>query len=143
MLMLTAVILLFTACTYATPNTSRSEGSRSSGLSEEAAVRAALGSSLVPSGLFSSASGRLGCTIQGGGPAPGLRLASTCTTSATQDSSGVWIVTFTEYWDARQFHYQGEPATGQLSHSWTVRVDKNGQVSFAGDRGNFPPQAVM
>jgi hypothetical protein len=143
MLILPTVMLLFVACSNPTPNsTSHNVGSPSSGLDEQAAVRAALGSSFVPSGLFPNTSGRLGCTIQGGGPAPGLRLAGTCATSAAQDSTGVWTVTFTEYWDARQFHYQGEPATGQLSHSWTVLVAKNGQVTFAGDRGNFPPQDV-
>ena len=66
-----------------------------------------------------------------------------CATAASSDSAtGGWTVTFTESWDARQFHGQGDPSTGQLAHSWTYLVDGDGSVVLASQSGNFPPQEV-
>jgi hypothetical protein len=52
------------------------------------------------------------------------------------------VVTFTEYWDGRVFHFAGEPASGELSHSWIFVVDGVGRVTLLASSGHFPPQLV-
>jgi photosystem II stability/assembly factor-like uncharacterized protein len=109
----------------------------------EAAITTVDNSGLVPNGLFPSQPGSRTCVIPGGGPAPGIRVPGTCATAASPDTATTtWHVTFTESWDARQFHGQADPGTGQLSHSWTYAVTADGQVILAGQSGNFPPQEV-
>jgi photosystem II stability/assembly factor-like uncharacterized protein len=109
-----------------------------------AAAIAAAGDSLGAAGSFPNQPGRTQCVIHGGGPAPGIQVPGTCSTAASSDSAtGGWTVTFTESWDARQFHGQGDPGTGQLAHSWTYAVTSDGQVSLTSQSGNFPPQEVM
>jgi hypothetical protein len=52
------------------------------------------------------------------------------------------VVTFTVTWNARDFHLSGEPATGDLQHSWSFTVSANGALSGPQESGSFPPQSV-
>jgi hypothetical protein len=81
------------------------------------------------------------CDIHGGGPYPGLVVPGTCRTEAERSGSS-YIVRFIETWDARLFHYSGEPGSGQLQHEWSFMVDSSGAVVPDRDSGNFPPQYV-
>lgn len=109
----------------------------------EAAITAVDNAGLVPNGMFPGQPGSGTCVIPGGGPAPGIRVPGTCATAASPDTAtATWYVTVSEAWDARQFHGQADPVTGQLSHSWTYAVAGNGQVVLASQSGNFPPQEV-
>jgi hypothetical protein len=49
-------------------------------------------------------------------------------------------VNFIYSWDASQFHYAGEPSSGELQHTWSFIVDATGTVAVQPDSGNFPPQ---
>jgi photosystem II stability/assembly factor-like uncharacterized protein len=109
----------------------------------ETAIKGVFDSGLVAAGSFPASPGRVTCIIHGGGPAPGIQVPGLCTTATSQDSAtGDWKVTFTESWDAAQFHGGSDRATGRLSHSWTYLVDGGGQVVLSGQSGNFPPEEV-
>ena len=113
-----------------------------SGLSDETLIKLAKSSGIVGR-LFPDREARIECVINGGGPAPGIQVRGMCETSVARDAAGTpTVVTFTEYWEAREFHYADEPGTGQLSHSWSFTVDGNGRVTFLAMSGNFPPQWV-
>ena len=88
---------------------------------------------------FPSAAGSQPCEIRGGGPPPGMTIAATCRTAVGTQGSG-YLVSFTYSWDARQFHYAGEPSAGELKHTWSFIVDSTGRVTPQSDSGNFPPQ---
>ncbi len=110
----------------------------------DAAIAAAGDYGLGAGGSWPYKPGRMPCVLYGGGPYPGLKVPGICATAASSDSAdGGWTVTFTESWDARQFHGGGDPGTGQLSHSWTYAVGSAGQVSLTSQSGNFPPQEVI
>ena len=94
------------------------------------------------SSTFPSAAGVSVCQIHGGGPPPGIVVPGTCRTELSATGSG-FIVTFTETWDARQFHLATEPATGELHHTWSFTVDRAGEVVLTEQSGNFPPQFVL
>ena len=70
-----------------------------------------------------------------------VQIPATCSTSALMNHQGDWIVTFSEYWDAKSFRASlSDPSAGTLQHAWTFHVAANGDVSFVGDQGNVPPQ---
>lgn len=106
------------------------------------AIRAVLES---PTGAmftpFPKTVGSQTCTIRGGGPFPGLTVAGICRTEA-QAGGSTYTVNFIYVWDASQFHYSGEPSSGQLQHTWSFIVDAAGVVTPQADSGNFPPQYV-
>ena len=108
----------------------------------EAALRAVLES---PAGSISASFPKTiaseSCDIHGGGPAPGIVVPGTCRTEVEVSGSN-YIVRFVETWDARVFHYAGEPSSGELHHVWPFLVDPNGIVTQQPDSGNFPPQYV-
>lgn len=109
----------------------------------QAAIKAVVDSGLVSAGSFPAAPGQNACIIHGGGPFPGIQVPGLCATATSQDSTtSDWKVTFTDTWSASNFHGGGDPATGQLSHSWTYLVDAGGRVVLNGQSGNFPPQEV-
>jgi hypothetical protein len=87
---------------------------------------------------FPQKPGRQDCTINGGGPYPGLRIPGSCETSAVVDGTGGWLVTFTEYWDASRF--SSGPKTGTLSYRVTYDVEANGKVTQRYQGGDYPPQ---
>lgn len=112
-------------------------------LTEAAAIRLARDSEFGFADLFVDSPARVDCVIKGGGPAPGIRVPGSCATSASREgSTGAVIVTFTEYWDGRSFHYAGEPGVGELSHLWVFAVNPAGRVTVLANSGNFPPQQV-
>jgi hypothetical protein len=85
--------------------------------------------------MFPDHAGRIACTL-----AAAVELvAGTCQTSAAPNG-GLFVVTLTESWDARKFHYQSDPSYGQLSVSWRYSVDSAANVTFLGRSGNFPPE---
>lgn len=108
-------------------------------LSEAQAIQLALKDALFfgPED-FPPKPGRQDCTINGGGPYPGMRIPGSCETSAVVDGAGGWLVTFTEYWDASRF--SGGPKTGTLSYRVTYDVDANGKVTQRSQGGDYPPQ---
>jgi hypothetical protein len=89
---------------------------------------------------FPQKPGRQDCTINGGGPYPGLRIPGSCQTSAVVDGAGGWLVTFTQYWDASRF--SSGPKTGTLSYRLTYDVDANGKVTQRYQGGDYPPQGA-
>ena len=112
-------------------------------LTDAAAIRLARDSQFGFADLLFESPARVDCVIKGGGPAPGTRVPGSCATSVSRDgTTGAVIVTFTEYWDGRSFHYAGEPEIGELSHSWVFVVGPAGDVTLLANRGNFPPQLV-
>jgi hypothetical protein len=90
---------------------------------------------------FPKTAGSQACTIRGGGPFPGISVSGTCRTDA-QVSGSNYRVSFIYAWDASQFHYAGEPSSGELQHTWSFIVDATGTVAIQPDSGNFPPQYV-
>jgi hypothetical protein len=69
------------------------------------------------------------------GPIPAV-----CVTIVDEASSGAWLVTFTETWNARDFPPPGT-ASGYKSHSWTVLVPANARdVALISETGDYPPQ---
>jgi hypothetical protein len=88
---------------------------------------------------FPKTVGSQACTIRGGGPPPGISVSGTCRTDA-QLSGSSYRVNFIYSWDASQFHYAGEPSSGELQHTWSFIVDATGTVAVQPDSGNFPPQ---
>jgi hypothetical protein len=111
----------------------------------DAAIRAVLVASgfADSSQTFPEKPGQVPCTIQGGGPYPGIRVAGTCQTSVAWYRSE-FLVTLSEYWDASAFHGGDvDPSHGQLSYSWRYKVDGASKVTLVGTTGNFPPQEVM
>lgn len=124
--------------------TSMSPPSPSSGLTELAATKAVVAVASVGTvPPFPDQPGTVACVIEGGGPAPGLRIQGSCETAADGTDSNRWAVTLTEYWDASRFHYEGEPSAGELSHWWRYLVDVDGKVTLMNNGGNFPPQDVF
>ena len=132
------VLMVLATVTLAACNTSTAEPNT------DAAIRAVLVASgfADSSQTFPEKPGQMACTIQGGGPAPGIRVPGTCQTSVAWYRSE-FLVTLTEYWDASAFHGgDADPSHGQLSYSWRYKVDGASKVTFVGTSGNFPPSAV-
>ncbi len=93
-------------------------------------------------GLFAGFRRELGkssCQITGNVPYPGINIQGTCETRM-RPRGAVWVVSFIEGWDARDFRYGGSPATGQLSHTWEFTVDRSGHVLEQKEFGDSPPR---
>jgi hypothetical protein len=108
------------------------------------AVRVALGSSwgIASPTIFPQSVGSQPCQIRGGGPYPGIVVPGTCRTEVEASGSN-YVVRFVETWDASQFHYAGEPSSGELQHTWSFVVGGGGVVVAQPESGNFPPQYVQ
>ncbi|MHB1416095.1 MAG: hypothetical protein ACYC1C_12675 [Chloroflexota bacterium] len=95
---------------------------------------------------FPTEPGSKPCEIRGGGPQPppggkGFYVDGECSATATPNDSR-WLVTLEVAWDASQFHHEGEPVTGNLTHTWQFKVDEAGQVVAETEAGYFPPNYV-
>jgi hypothetical protein len=111
-------------------------------LTEAQAIKVALKQPLfLAPDDFPQQPGRQDCTILGGGPYPGLHIPGSCGTSAANDGAGGWLVTFTQYWDARLFN-SGPPSDGTLSYHATYDVDAHANVTKRDEGGDFPPQGA-
>ena len=92
--------------------------------------------------IFPNGQTRIGCLIPG---AVALRIKGTCQTRVSHEvrsGRSVTIVTFTEFWPAREFRTHGAPI-GTLQHSWRFEIRANGRIVSGGSDGNFPPQAAL
>ncbi len=90
---------------------------------------------------FPKSVGSQSCQINAGGPFPGIVVKGMCRTEV--EASGLnYVVTFTEVWDAGQFHGQDDPSSGELRHTWSFLVSGTGAVVAQPQSGNFPPQYV-
>lgn len=78
--------------------------------------------------------------IHGGGPAPGVEVPGSFETAVQKNDDGSYLVTFTESWNAKDFHYAGEEK-GNLSHYFKYKVTSYGAEAIESG-GDFPPQAV-
>jgi hypothetical protein len=92
--------------------------------------------------LFPTSVGSHACQIKGGGPPPGIVVPGTCWTE-TETRGSDYIVKFTEVWDARAFHHQDDPSTGDLRYTWSFVVSGSGAIAVQTPFGNFPPQHVF
>jgi len=92
---------------------------------------------------FPRSAGSSPCQIRGGGPPPGIGpIAGACLTEVEANGS-MYVVNFTETWDAGQFHHQDDPAVGELQHTWSFTVDGAGNIIDQEQYGHFAPQFVQ
>ena len=77
------------------------------------------------------------CSLNMGGPAPGIEVSGTCATIVDVASDGSARVRFKETWDGRDFSVNPDPARPGLSHTWDFRVNKSGHVSSVRDYGHM------
>lgn len=84
--------------------------------------------------------GKVEGSIHGGGPAPGIEVPGSFETAVQKNDDGSYIVTFTESWQAKDFHYAGEDKEN-LSHYFKYKVTAYGAEAIESG-GDFPPQAV-
>ncbi len=111
-------------------------------MSPEVAVRAVMTSPEFGGWMvFPTSVGSDACQIRGGGPPPGILVPGTCRTEIETRGSG-YSVKFTEFWDARTFHFADDPGSGELHHSWSFVVSATGAVILEASSGHFPPQHV-
>jgi len=68
-------------------------------------------------------------------------LQGVCRTEVEQTGYD-YVVKFTEFWDATQFHAFDDPVSGKLQYTWSFLVDSTGAVVAQPPVGNFPPQHV-
>jgi len=89
---------------------------------------------------FPDNSSKVDGVIEGGGPSPGIEFPGEFETKIEKNGDNSYIVTFTESWNAKEFHYSGQ--TGPMrSHFFKYEVTSN-NVRSIGDGGDFPPQFV-
>ncbi|WP_438349229.1 hypothetical protein ACP8HI_00595 [Paenibacillus sp. FA6] len=79
--------------------------------------------------------------IQGGGPAPGLRIPGEFESAAMREDEDTFIVILTEYWSSDIFRNENSPAHATLTHYWKYKVT-DGKVEILEDDGDFSPEFV-
>lgn len=98
-------------------------------------VKSAMGYSTYP-----DKPGKIKGIIYGGGPSPGIQVPGELETEVGLRINGVYWVTFTEYWNSKDFKYAGSK-DGIQSHFITFEV-KGNEVKFIESGGDFPPEQV-
>src|SRR2546423_10294420 len=142
-LWLLPVLALLVACNSEAPAAaSKPTGQSVSVLTAQSAI--VLAQSKVPwqlLGTFPDQRGSVPCTIMRGGPSGySGPISAVCRTHVDEATSGAWLVTFTETWDARDFPPPGI-ASGYRSHSWNFLVQANGHdAALISETGDYPPQ---
>jgi hypothetical protein len=104
---------------------------------EKAAIRAVAASFRPGRSLteqFPASPKSVRCTLNMGGPHPGIRVPGTCATIVTIAPDGSAVVRFKETWDSHDFIVNARPR-GELSHTWDFTVTKAGRISSARDYG--------
>ena len=140
------VLALLVACNSEAPAAaSTPTGQFVSVLTVQSAI--VLAQSKVPwqlAGTFLDQRGSVPCTIVRGGPyGYSGPIPAVCVTDVDEATSGAWLVTFTEMWDARDFSAPGT-AAGIRSHSWNFLVPANGHdVALISETGDYPPQYAI
>ena len=77
------------------------------------------------------------CSLNMGGPSPGIEVSGTCATIVDVASDGSARVRFKETWDGRDFSVNDDPARAGLSHTWEFRVNEAGRVSSVREYGHI------
>lgn len=78
--------------------------------------------------------------IHGGGPSPGIQVSGEYETKVKLRFNGVYQVTFTEYWNSKDFKYAGSK-DGIQNHFTTFEVKSN-EVKLIKSGGDFSPEQV-
>ena len=96
---------------------------------------------LAPHGTFPEAPGTQACHLPHGGDylSVSVVIPGMCQTAATQRSSGDWLVTLSQTWEARDFGLPG--AMGERWHVWNF-LARRGQVigTLLSQSGDYPPE---
>jgi hypothetical protein len=90
---------------------------------------------------FPDKAGKVKGTIYGGGPAPGIKVPGEFESSVNKKGKNVYIVTLTEYWNAKDFHTNSNSNHEILSHFWKFEVSST-EVKFVADGGDFSPEFI-
>ena len=110
------------------------------------AMQSSAGTAWGLGSLFPKKPGSVKCVIHGGGPAPGIRVPGTCSTTVLRGDKLSATVRFVERWNARDFHGPGAGKRTHLSHTYDLWVaQKRIGVSHlvqSKSYGDFPPQSV-
>jgi hypothetical protein len=77
------------------------------------------------------------CSLNMGGPAPGIVVSGTCATIVDMAPDGSALVRFKETWDGRDFSVNGSRARPGLSHTCDFAVTKVGHASSVRDYGDI------
>ncbi|MFL0268046.1 hypothetical protein [Candidatus Clostridium radicumherbarum] len=78
--------------------------------------------------------------INGGGPYPGIKIPGEFETKVKLKIDSTYQVTFTEYWNSKDFKYEGSK-DGTQSHFIIFEV-KGNNVKGIKDGGDFSPEQV-
>jgi len=110
------------------------------------ALQSSAGRALGLSQLFPTNPATASCVIRGGGPAPGIRVPGTCSTSVRDGSRATVTVKFVESWAAHRFRGPGAGLRVHLSHTYELMLSTYGagssKVLRSWNYGDFPPQLV-
>lgn len=98
-------------------------------------VKSAMGYSNYP-----DKPGRVKGIINGGGPPPGIKVPGEFEIKVTLKKNGVYQVTFIEYWNSKDFKFEGSK-DGIQSHFIIFEV-KGNNVKKTKDGGDFSPEQV-
>jgi hypothetical protein len=112
------------------------------------AMQSSAGKAWGLASLFPKKPGSIKCVIHGGGPAPGIRVPGTCSTTVLRGDKLAATVRFVERWNARDF--QGPGGAGKrthLSHTYELsvaqkRIGGGSHLVQSKSYGDFPPQSV-
>ncbi len=103
-----------------------------SAFSQQDAINKAL--ELHPGGGFPESPGKVTGIMHTGGPAPGLEIPAEFETRAERESEGVYIITLTQYWNAKDL--SGPNSKGPvLNYFWKYRVTESDitEIDSGGD----------
>jgi hypothetical protein len=96
--------------------------------------------------LFPRKPGSIKCVIHGGGPAPGIRVPGTCSTTVLRGDKLGATVRFVERWNAHDFHGPGAGKRTHLSHTYDLWVSQRtvggSHLVQSKSYGDVPPQSV-
>lgn len=84
--------------------------------------------------------GKLKGMLSMGGKEPGRQIPGELETKVKLNADGTYIVTFIEYWNSKDFKYEGSK-DGTQSHFTTFEV-KGDNVKYIKNGGDFPPELV-
>lgn len=90
---------------------------------------------------YPTKAGKVMGTINGGGPAPGLRIPGEFSSAVTREDKDSFIVILTEYWNSEDFRDENSPEQGTLSHYWKYRVSTT-EAELLEDGGDLSPEFV-
>jgi len=141
---LVPALALLVACNSGSTAATAESPRQPASMSARAAIYAAQSPDRIdwPPGTFPDLPGSKRCAIFLGGDYSSVgTIPAVCSTQVTAAANGVWLVTFTETWNA---HDVSVTATGSRSHSWNFLVPASGQgITLVSQTGDVPPQHGM